>query len=167
MGTPLLSDRYTGRAAAALLRNCDDEIGAMRGAQKTRRHHAAFLGRAACALTNGARTRARDVMEDAAEGTQTLPASPECDLGNRQIRIAQQRHGALDAPREQVAMRRNAEGLPERTREVRRRYATHPCKPLYWPVFVRFGIHPIPGAQQAAQQIRRLCGTDGFDHVAH
>jgi hypothetical protein len=167
METPLLSGRYTGRAAAALLRNCGDEIGAMRGAQKTRRHHAAFLGRAACALTNGARTCARDVMKDAAEGTQTLPASPECDLGNGQIRIAQQCHGALDAAREQVAMRRNAEGLPERTREVRRRYATHPRKPLHRPVLVRLRIHAIPGAQQAAQQFRRRRGTCGFDHVAH
>ena len=85
----------------------------MRGAQETGRHHAAILRRAACALTDGTRARAGDVMEDSAEGTQTLPASLECDVGDGQIRIAQQRHGALDAPREQVAMRWNAEGLPE------------------------------------------------------
>jgi len=60
-----------------------------------------------------ARALAGDVAENAPEGAETVPAGLECDLDNRRVRVAEQRLGPLDATRQQVAMRRNAEGLFE------------------------------------------------------
>jgi len=167
MESPLFARFYTDRAATPLLRNCHDEIGAVRGGQKARRHHPALLRRGACALADGSRTGAGDVVKDASEGSQTFPAGLECDVGDGQISVAQQGHGALDAPREQIAMRWHAESLPERAREVRRRYPAHPREPLHRPLLVRVRVHAIPGAQQPPQQFRRLRGGNGFDRVAH
>jgi hypothetical protein len=42
----------------------------------------------------------------------------ESDLGDGQVGVAEQRRGPLDAPSEQVAVRREAEGLLERAGEV-------------------------------------------------
>ena len=66
----------------------------------------------------------------------------------------------LDAPREQVPVRRDAEGLLERPREVSRRDAADARQPPYGPVLVRGGVHPVFRAQQAAQQLGVLaCST--------
>ena len=58
-------------------------------------------------------------------------SQPVCegDLGDGQVGVAQQRRRPLDAPREQVAVRRDAEGLLERSREVGLGDAAHARQP--------------------------------------
>ena len=53
-------------------------------------------------------------------------------------------------------MRRDAEGLLERSREVGLGDAAHSRQPLDRPALVRGGVHPVLRAQQAAQQPRVL-----------
>jgi len=118
METPLLPRLYIARTAAPLLRNCGDEIGSLRGAQETGRHAVELLPRAAGAFADGTRARAGDVVEDTPESAETFPAGLEGDVRDGQVRLAQQGHGAFDASREQVAMRRNAKGQLERARKV-------------------------------------------------
>ena len=94
-----------------------------------------------------------DVTECAPERAQAVPARLERDLGDGQIRIAEQRSGPLDAPREQVPVRRDAEGLLEGSCEMSLRGAAHARQPPDGPLLVRGGIHPVLGAQQAPQQL--------------
>jgi hypothetical protein len=100
-----------------------------------------------------ARALAGDIAKDATERPQAPPAGVEGDLGDRQIAVAQQRRRPLDAPREQVAVRRDAEGLLERAGEVSLGRAADARQPPDGPVLVRSGVHPILRAQQAAQQL--------------
>ncbi len=60
---------------------------------------------------------------------------------------------------EQVAVRRDAEGLLEGSREVGLGDAAHARQPPDRPLLVRGGVHPVLGAQQAAQQRRILAGA--------
>src|SRR6187549_27527 len=53
-------------------------------------------------------------------------------------------------------MRRDAEGLLERSREVRGGDMAYARQPMHGPGLVRGGIHPILRAQQAAQELRVL-----------
>ena len=57
-------------------------------------------------------------------------------------------------------MRRDAEGLLERPREVRLGHAAHPREAPDGPLLVRGGVHPILRAEQAAQQLRVLTTHD-------
>src|ERR1044071_1946926 len=131
--TPLLRGLYIAHAAASLLRNCGDEIGPVRGTEETGWYDADLLPRDTGLLADGTRACAGDVVKNASESTQTSPAGPEGDIGDGQLRIAQQGGRAFDAPREQITMRRNAKGLFERTREVSRGHATHAGQPLHRP----------------------------------
>ena len=56
--------------------------------------------------------------EASAEGAQRRAADREADLGDAEVAATQQRHGPLDAPRHQVAVRRLAVGEPELAAEV-------------------------------------------------
>jgi hypothetical protein len=80
----------------------------------------------------------------------------ESNLGDGEIGIAKQGARALDAPREQVTVRRQAEGLLERSREVCLGDAAHLRKTTHGPRFVRGGVHPVSRAQKAAEQRRVL-----------
>jgi hypothetical protein len=60
----------------------------------------------------------RYVTEGTSERSQTFPARVEGNLGYGPIGIAEQRRSPLYTPGEQVAMRRYAEGLLERSREM-------------------------------------------------
>ena len=105
------------------------------------------------ALAERGRALAGDVAEGAPERAQAAPARVEGDLGDGQVGVAQQGHRPLDAPREQVPVRRKAEGLFERAREVGLGDAAHARQPPDGPVLVRGGVHPVLRAQQAPQQL--------------
>lgn len=62
-------------------------------------------------------------------------------------------------------MRRQAERLLERPREVCLGDTTHAREPLNGPLLVRGGVHPILGTQQAAQQVRVLAQRRGGHHL--
>ena len=102
---------------------------------------------------DSARALAGDVAEGTSKRSQTFPARVEGDLGNGPIGVAEQRRSPLDAPREQVSMRRYAEGLLERPREMGLGDSAHSCQALHRPVLVRSGVHSVLRAQQAAQQL--------------
>jgi len=157
MNAPLVARRYTGGHAASLLRNCGAEVRALRGTEEAGRHVAQPCRIRPRRGAHRARTAAGNVAEDAPEGAEAAPAGIEGNVGDGPVGIAQQCHRPFDAAREQVAMRRHAEGLPEGAREVRRRHAAHARQPRYRPVLLRGRVHAVPGAQQAAQQIRGLC----------
>lgn len=105
-----------------------------------------------------ARALAGDVAEDAPECAQAFPAGAEGDFGDRQVGVAQQRRRPFDAARQQITMRRDAESLLERTREMRLGNAACLCQPLHRPVLVRGGIHAVLCTQQAAKQLWILTG---------
>ena len=90
----------------------------MRGADDAGGHAAELVRRGLLARPERARALAGDVAEGAPERAEALPARLEGDLGDGQVGVAEQRRRPLDAPREQVAVRRDAEGLLERSREV-------------------------------------------------
>jgi len=102
--------------------------------------------------TNRTGVFAGDVVEGASEGAEALPSCDESDLRDGEVGVAQQRDGALDAAREQVAVRRNAEGLLECAGEVSLRHAAHAREPADGPCVVRGRIHAVLCAQEAAQQ---------------
>ena len=84
----------------------------MRGAEIAARH---VLERVRCGLLARpelARAFAGDVAEGARERAEAGPARLERDLGNGQLGVAEQRRGALDAAREQIAVRRERRTLP-------------------------------------------------------
>ena len=85
----------------------------MRGAENAVRYAADPVGRGACALPDRARVLAVDIAEDAPEGAEAMPTRLEGDLGDREVAVAQQRRGSLDTPREQVAVRWDAESFLE------------------------------------------------------
>ena len=100
-----------------------------------------------------ARALAGDVAEGAPERAQALQPVWNAISVIGQVGVAQQRRRPLDAPREQVAVRRHAEGLLERSREVGLGDAAHARQPPDRPLLVRGGVHPVLRAQQAAQQL--------------
>jgi hypothetical protein len=126
------------------------------GAQDARGHALKLVRRGPPARAERPWVLASDVAKDAPERTEAPPACLECDLRDGQISVAKQRRRPLDAPRQQVPMRRHAEGLHERSCEVGRRDAADARQPLDRPALVRAGVHPVLRAQQAAQQPRIL-----------
>lgn len=60
----------------------------------------------------------RHISKCAREGTQAIPSDREGNLGNSHIGISQQGLGPFNASGQQISVRRNAEGLPEGSREV-------------------------------------------------
>jgi chitosanase len=117
-------------------------------------------------LSDRARILAGDVAERAPERAEALPSGPERDVGDRAIGITEQRGGALDAPREQIAVRRHTEGLLERAGEMRLRHAAHAREPRDGPFLVRRRIHAVLRAQQAAQQLGVLAHPTMLAHAA-
>ena len=128
----------------------------MGGAHDARRHACQGLRGRACARADRAGTLPGDVAKRAAERPEALPAGLERDLDDRHLGVPKQRHRTLDAPRKQVAVRRHAEGLLERTREMRLGNAAHFRQPPDRPGLVRGRVHAIFRAQQAAQEFRVL-----------
>ena len=125
----------------------------MCGAENACGHAAELVRRGPLARPDRARALAGDVAEGAPERAQALPACVKGDLGDGQVGLAEQRLGPLDAPRQEVPVRRDAEGLLERSREVGLGDAAHARKPPDGPLLVRGGVHPVLRAQQAAQQL--------------
>jgi hypothetical protein len=99
-----------------------------------------------------------DVPERPPERAEARPSGLEGDLGDGEVGVAEQRLCPFDAPREQVPMRWNAEGLLERSGEVGLGNPAHAGEPPDWPLLVRGGVHPVLRAQQAAQQLGILLG---------
>ena len=167
MVPPFLPGRILTRASTgALLRNCAREIGAVRGAQNAGRHAGERIRRGPLARPNDAGTLAGDVTERAPERAEAFPAGVERDVCHRQVGIAQQRGRPLDAPSEEIAMRRDAERLLERSREVRLRHAAHAREAAHRPFLVARGIHAVLRAEQAAQEARVLSRMT-CTHVGH
>jgi len=146
-----------------LLRNCDREVGPLRGVDEADRHMTMLMRRRLCARPDLAWAQPGDVSERAAEGTQALPTGGEGDLGDRPLGVAQQRGRPLDPPRQLVAVRRDAERLFERTREVSLGDAADLCQATHGPLLLRCGVQAILRAHQPAQQFGILEG----EVVAH
>ena len=125
----------------------------MRGADVAEGHAVERMRRGFAARSNRARALAGNVAEGAPERAQTFPAGAKCDIGDGQIGVAEQRHRSLDAPREQIPMRRSAKGLLERSGEVRFGNTAHARQSLHGPVLMRGGVHPVLRSQQATQQL--------------
>src|SRR5262249_21855799 len=144
-----------------LLRNCDLEVGPVGSADKAVRYLVELMGARLLACAELARALAGDLAENAPEGAETVPAGLECDLDDRRVRVAEQRLGPLDATRQQIAVRRNAEGFFESPRKVRAGAPADVGEPLDWPILFRGGVHVVLRAQQAAQQCRVLASHRG------
>lgn len=108
----------------------------MRGADEAGGYAAELVCCDLRARPDRTRTLTGDIAERASERSQTLPAGVECNLGDGAIGFTQQRCRPLDAPSEQVAMRRYTKGLLERAREMRRRDSAHARQAPHWPRFV-------------------------------
>jgi len=132
------------------------QAGALRGACVAFRHTG--RRRLGCTLTlaHSARAVTGDVTEDAAKGAQAAPPGLRGDFGHRQIGITQQRHRSFDAAAEQIAVRRQPEGLLERAGEVRWRHCTDLSQARDRPFLMAGPIHPVLGTQQAPQQFGAL-----------
>src|SRR5688572_4730718 len=91
-------------ATPPLLQNCDFKVGSMSGADKACRHFAQLVRRGFLARAKSARAFARNVPENAAECSKAVPARLEGDLGDGEVRVAQQRLCPLQPAREQVSV---------------------------------------------------------------
>jgi len=85
----------------------------VRGTEEAGRHAVGLVRRGPCARPDRARALAGDVVEGASERAQTFPACLEGDLGDGQVGVAEQRRRPLDAPREQIPVWWDTEGLLE------------------------------------------------------
>lgn len=94
---------------------------------------------------------ASDVVKDAPKAAKALPASLERDLRNGQVGVAEQSNGSLDTTCEQVTVRRDAESVFERAREVCLRDSAHLRQPVNGPFLMGRAIHSIFSAQQSSQ----------------
>jgi hypothetical protein len=97
----------------ALLRNCYFEVGPLRRTDEAVRDLLKILRSRLHPPPQLARTLAGHIAERATESAQAVPARLERDFNDRQVRVAQQRGSALDTTRQQVAMWRYSEGVPE------------------------------------------------------
>ncbi len=133
----------------------------MRRADDAGRHVCEQMRQGPLARPNRAWAVADDVAKCTPEAAEALPSGVKGDLGDRKVGIAEQSRRSLDAPTQQVSMRRHTEGLLERSREVRFGHAAHPREAPHGPFLMRRGVHPILRTQQAAQElgvlIRRSC----------
>src|SRR5690554_4335502 len=100
---------FSGLVPAPLLRNCDCEVGPLRGADKAMGNRLEPVRLRAFARSQLGGILAGDIAEHAAERAQAVPAGLEGNIGDRCIGVAQQRLGPFDPARQQVAMRRHAE----------------------------------------------------------
>ncbi|UPT64188.1 MAG: hypothetical protein M0D54_06520 [Hyphomonadaceae bacterium JAD_PAG50586_4] len=93
-----------------------------------------------------------DVLKDTAKRAKAAPTRLKSDLDDGHLGVAQHGLGPFDAARQQVTMRRHAEGVLERAGEMRLRDAADIGQPLDRPFLMRSRVHAILGAEQAAQQ---------------
>ena len=134
----------------------------MRGAHEANRHAAELMRRGpparpgAGAGANRPRAPAGDVAEGPPERAEAPPARAEGDLGDGSVGVAEQGGGAFDPAGQEVAMGWSAEGLLEGTGKVGRRHPAHPRQTEDRPLLVGRGIHPVPGAEEAAEERRIL-----------
>src|SRR3954452_9052008 len=126
MGPSFRGPQYTVRHPASLLRNRDPEVGSVGGADVARGDLAELGRRGPRAGPDGAGALPGDVAEGPAERAQALPPGPEGDLGDGELGVAEQRRRPLDAPGEQISVRRNPERLLERPGEVGLGDIAHP-----------------------------------------
>src|SRR4029077_1951900 len=113
------------------------------GAEEAGRHPLGLVWAGLLARTQLTRTFADDVAECAPERSQTAPAGLESDLGDGQVRVAEQRRGPLQSSREQVSVRRDAEGFLERPRKVGLGDAADACQPRDRPLLMRGSVHAV------------------------
>ena len=137
----------------------------MRGAQDADGHAPERARRRPLARPNRARALADDVAKRAPERAEAFPAGVKGDLGDRKIGVAEQCGRSLDAPSEQVAVRRDAERSLKRSREVRFGHAAHTCEPAHRPLLVACAIHPVLRTQQATQQLGVLIHELGLMRI--
>jgi hypothetical protein len=90
------------------------------GADDATGHATEVLRRRPRARANRARAFTGDVVECATESPKALPPRLEGNLGDGQLGVPKQRRGPLDAPREQISVRRHPEGVLERPSEMSR-----------------------------------------------
>src|SRR3546814_10143011 len=91
----------------SLLRNCDGEVGPLGGTEEATGHLFERVRGGLFARTQFARALAGDVAEGAPERAQAVPTGLQCDVEDGHVRVAQQRGGASEPAREQVAVRRH------------------------------------------------------------
>src|SRR3954453_8042381 len=110
-----VSMRGTLRSAIAIRFS---KTAALRRAARSRPRHdhargyiAGGAGAGAPCLAVGGRRHPDHVGEDPAEGAEARETDVQADLGHRPLRLAQQRHRALQSAPLQVAVRRLAERL--------------------------------------------------------
>src|SRR5690606_35589971 len=119
---------------ASLLRNCDREIWQQGGAHEAVGDLLERLPGRLLSFAELARAFAGHVTEGTPKRAQAAPTCLERHFGDVQIRVAQQRLGPLDVAREQVTVRGQPEGVPERTREMRLGNPAHAREPPHWPL---------------------------------
>ncbi len=125
----------------------------MRGGDDAGRHVRQGLRRGLRILADVARAVARDVAERSAESAQASPTRVKRDLAHGHLRVAEQCLGLFDAAREQVTMRRKAEGFLELASEVRGGDVADLGQALYGPFLVGSGVHAVFRTEQAAQKV--------------
>ena len=131
----------------------------MRSAEDAVRHRDRVAGARPGSLPDRTRRFAGDIPENAPERAETGPACLERNFRDGQIGLSEQGRRTLDASGQQIPMRGHAERLLEGSREMSLGHVTDSRQPLDRPVLVRSGVHPILGAQQAAQEFRILVGS--------
>lgn len=102
----------------------------MRSAQNAGGHAGELTRRSPCANPDRAGFFAGDVAENTPKRAEAFPAGLEGDIGDRQVAIAQQGHGALDAASQQVPMRWDSKSFLEGSCEVRVGNVAYICQPL-------------------------------------
>ena len=133
----------------------------MSGADEAVRHLLERMIARLLSRTKLARAFAGYVAEDAPERAEAVPSRLERDLDDREVGVAEQRLGPLDAPSEQVAVRRHSECLLEGAREVRLGNAADARKASDWPFLVRGSVQSVLGAEQPTQQ-RGILGDRNY-----
>jgi hypothetical protein len=108
----------------------------MRRANNARRHARERTRQGPLPRSNHARALADDVAEGAPERAEALPSGMKGDLGDRKLGITEQRCRSLDAPTQEVPMRRDAERSFERSREVGFGHPANAREPPYRPLLV-------------------------------
>ena len=114
-------------------------------------------GREPTSTQNGARWQQENMERtDSARAiacAEALPPGLKSDFGDGEVGVAEQRYRPLDPAGDEIAVGRDAEGFLEASGEVGLGDAAHAGKPLDGPLFVRGGVHPVFGAEQATEEV--------------
>src|SRR5689334_1298971 len=101
----------------------------------------------------GARRLADELGEAGGERAQARTAHLEADLGHGEVTAAQQRLGALDAPRHEVGVGRLGVRLAEAAAEVRGRHQRGAGERGDVERLRVLAVHPVPGPAKPAQLV--------------